>query len=86
MTTPYNIKIAPLAHQQINSLSTKHKRLVIKLAEALAINPRPPGAKKIAGMIGLYSEQIDDLRLVYKIEDQEILLLLVKSRPVSKED
>ncbi len=86
MTTPYNLKIAPTAHHQIHLLSTKHRRLVIKLAEALAINPRPPGAKKITGMMGLYSEQIDSLRLVYKIEDQEILLLLVKSRPISKED
>lgn len=79
MTTPYNIKIAPSAHHQIISLSTKHQRLVIKLIEALAVNPRPPGSKKITGMTGLYSEQINDLRLVYKIEDQEILLLLVKS-------
>lgn len=86
MTTPYDIKIAPTAYHQIMSLPTKHRRFVIKLTEALAVNPRPPGAKKITGMIGLYSEQIDDLRLVYKIEDQEILLLLVKSRPVSKED
>jgi len=79
VTTPYNIKIAPTAHHQIMSLSAKHQRLVIKLIEALAVNPRPPGAKKITGMTGLYSEQINNLRLVYKIEDQEILLLLVKS-------
>lgn len=79
MTTPYDIKIGPTALHQIRSLSTKQLRLVIKLIEALAINPRPPIAKKIAGMTGLYSEQIHHLRLVYKIEDQEILLLLVKS-------
>lgn len=81
MATPYHIKIAPTAHHQIKTLSAKCRRLIIKLMLALAINPRPPGAKKIAGMIGLYSEQIDQLRLIYKIEDQEILLLLVKSRP-----
>lgn len=81
MTTPYHIKITPTAHHQINTLSAKYRRLLIKLIEALAINPRPPGAKKIAGMTGLYSEQLDHLRLIYKIEDQEIWLLLVKSRP-----
>lgn len=78
MTTPYDIKITPTAYRQINSLSLKHRRLIIKLAEALAINPRPPGAKKIMGMTGLYSEQIDNLRLIYKVEEQEVLLLLVK--------
>ncbi len=78
MTTPYDIKIAPTAYQQIHALSAKQKRLVIKLIEALAVNPRPPGAAKITGMTGLYSEQVNNVRLVYKIEDQEVLLLLVK--------
>ena len=53
---------------------------MIKLAEALAVNPRPPGANKINGMAGLYSETAHLLRLIYKIEDQEVLLLLIKIR------
>jgi len=77
VTTPYHVKIAPRAVKQIHALSQKYRKMVIKLIEALAVNPRPPGAKKVAGMIGLYSEAIDHLRLVYKIEDEEILLLLV---------
>lgn len=83
VATPYHIKISPTAHRQIKALTARECRLIIKLIEALAINPRPPGAKKIAGMIGLYSEQVDDLRLIYKIEDQEILLLLVKDGQVN---
>lgn len=79
MTSPYDIKIAPLAVTQIKHLPFKHQKLVIKLVEALAINPRPPGANKIAGMHGLYSEEVENIRLVYKIEDQVIFLLLVKS-------
>lgn len=79
MATPYHVKIAPSAHTQILALTSKHRKLIIKLAEALAINPRPPGAKKITGMTGLYSEEVDHMRLIYKIEDQEILLLLVKT-------
>lgn len=78
MTTPYHIRIAPKAFAQFKMLSTKHQKLTLKLIEALAINPRPPGAKKIAGMIGLYSEEIEHLRLIYKIEDVEIFLLLIK--------
>lgn len=80
MTTPYYIEISPTARKQILALSAKYQKAVIKLIEALAINPRPPGAKKIEGMMGLYSEDVDvhHLRLIYKVEDQEILLLLVK--------
>lgn len=78
MTTPYHVKIAPTAKRNIKELAVKHQKIIIKLAEALAINPRPPGAQKIEGMTGLYSEKVNNHRLVYKIEDQEVLILLVK--------
>lgn len=79
MTTPYHIKISPTAVHQIKLLQPKQQKLIIKLIEALAINPRPPDVNKITGMTGLYSESVQELRLIYKIEDQEVLLLLVKS-------
>lgn len=78
MTKPYHVKIAPAARRQIKEIPQKYRKPVIKLIEALAVNPRPPGAKKVNGMTGLYSEAMDELRLIYKIEDQEILLLLIK--------
>ena len=80
MTAPYHIKIAPIAVRQIKALSAKHRKIVVRLIEALAMNPRPPGARKVEGMTGLYTEtaEPDHLRLIYKIEEQEIFLLLVK--------
>jgi len=78
VATPYHIQVAPAAKRQFQKLSPKQQKLVITLAEALAINPRPPGCKKVEGMTGLYSETINHVRLIYKIEDQEILLLLIK--------
>lgn len=78
MTTPYHIKIAPAAHQHIHALSPKQQKVIIKLIESLSVNPRPPGTRKIEGMTGLYTNDINQLRLIYKIEEQEILLLLVK--------
>lgn len=78
MSTPYHVIVAPAAHRQIQSLPTKDQKIIIKCLEALAINPRPPGVKKIEGMMGLYSEDINHIRLIYKVEEQEVLLLLVK--------
>jgi mRNA interferase RelE/StbE len=78
VTTPYHVAIAPTAVKQIKALPPKYRKIVIQLAEALAVNPRPPGSKKVEGMTGLYCEMINNLRIIYKIEDQEILLLLVK--------
>lgn len=78
MANPYDIKISPIALRQIKGLSVKNQKSILKLVEALAINPRPPGVKKIEGMTGLYSEDVNYMRLVYKVEEQEVLLLLVK--------
>jgi mRNA interferase RelE/StbE len=78
VTSPYNIKVAPAAQRQILALPTKTQKIIFKLVEALAVNPRPPGAKKIDGMTGLYCDYVDHVRLIYKIEEQEVLLLLVK--------
>lgn len=75
--TPYDVKIAPAAQRQLRVLQPKDQRVIIKLFEALAINPRPPGALKIDGMTGLYSENMNNHRLIYKVEEQEVLLLLV---------
>ena len=78
MTTPYHVRIAPTAKRQMIELLAKQQKIIVKLIEALAINPRPPGAKKIDGMAGLYSEAVNQHRLIYKIEDQEVLILLIK--------
>ena len=78
MTTPYHVVIAPKALEQIRALPPKYRKTIVNLAEGLAVNPRPPGSKKVEGMTGLYCEVINHLRIIYKIEDQEILLLLIK--------
>ena len=78
MTTPYYIQIAPLAYKQILALAAIQQKIILKLIEALSINPRPPGAKKIEGLMGLYCEYINELRVIYKIEEHTILILVVK--------
>ncbi len=84
MTKPYHVKIAPRARKQIKELTDKHSKIILKLIEALAVNPRPPGTKKIDGMTGLYSEPVSQHRLIYKIEDQDILILLIKDNRTLK--
>jgi mRNA interferase RelE/StbE len=76
--TPYHVKIAPAALRQIRALQAKEQKILLQLIEALAINPRPPGVIKIEGMMGLYNEDMNHHRLIYKVEEQEVLLLLVK--------
>ena len=68
MITPYNIKIAPAARRQILAVSPKAQKNILRIIEALAVNPRPPGAKKIDGMTGLYNEEGNHHQIIYKIK------------------
>lgn len=78
MTTPYHIKIAPAAQRQLFAFAPRQQKSMIKLIETLAINPRPMGTRKIEGMMGLYSQDFMQVRLIYKVEDQEVLILMIK--------
>lgn len=78
MTTPYHVKLAPAAYLQLKAFPLKQQKFLIRFIEALAVNPRPEISKKIEGMTGLYAESINHNRLIYKIEDQDILVLLIK--------
>lgn len=75
--TPYSIQIAPAAFRQTQALEQQNAKVVIKLIEALAINPRPPGCKKIDGLTGLYKNEIQGFQILYRIEEHEILILTV---------
>lgn len=78
MTTPYFVQLAPAAVRQLLALTPKTQKIMLKFIEALAVNPRPPGARKIEGMMGLYCEILDHIRIIYKVEEQEVLILLIK--------
>lgn len=75
---PYDIQIASRAADSIRNLPSKEQKHLLRVIEALGINPRPPGSEKVDGMVGLYKEPIGDWELIYKIEEHEILVLLLK--------
>jgi len=76
--TPYAIRLSPRLQKQLRALPQAERKLAIKLAEALAINPRPPDVIRIEGMTGLYRASLSELQMVYKIEDAELILLFIR--------
>jgi mRNA interferase RelE/StbE len=49
--------------------------------EALADNPRPPGCKRLVGHGDLYRVRVGDWRIIYAIEDDRLIVLIVKIAP-----
>ena len=44
----------------------------------LAVNPRPPGVRKISGNLGDYRIRVGQYRVLYDINDVEILVYIVR--------
>jgi mRNA interferase RelE/StbE len=52
-------------------------RLLLSLAE----DPRPVGCKKLRGYENLYRLRVGDWRLIYAIEDDELVVLVIEISP-----
>ena len=44
---------------------------------ALAENPRPSGCVKLSGLENLWRVRVGDYRILYSIEDQQLIVLIV---------
>ena len=73
----YKIAIKPSAVKELNKLPAKDIRRVTGKIQALAINPRPPGCEKLSAQ-ERYRIRQGNYRIVYEIEDQELIVTVVK--------
>jgi mRNA interferase RelE/StbE len=74
----YEVLIKPSALKELESVGTrKLRRTLVERAEALADNPRPQGCTKLAGG-DRYRVRHGAYRLVYSVEDQRRIVLVVK--------
>ena len=75
----YAIELRPLARRNLKTLSAEvRKRIGIKI-DSLADDPRPPGVEKLSGEDEeFYRVRVGDYRIIYKIEDKVLLVVVVK--------
>jgi mRNA interferase RelE/StbE len=74
----YRIEFRPSARKAFNALPGEVKRRVDARILALADDPRPAGAKKLAGAAGLFRIRVGDYRVVYHIGDAVMIVTVVK--------
>lgn len=51
---------------------------MLRKVAALADDPRPPGATRLVGADDLWRIRIGDYRVVYAIEDDHLLVIIVR--------
>ena len=56
-------------------------RRVERTIESLAENPRPPQCKRLVGHRDLCRVRVGDWRIIYAIEDDKLIVLIVKIAP-----
>lgn len=78
MTAKYNIELAPLAVRQLKKLPEQLKRDIVNKLEKLNPELPHPAIKKLAGMDDLYRLRIGDHRVIYKVEHNVLLILVLK--------
>lgn len=76
----YRIELKPAAARDLAALATRDRVRVSKRIDALAANPRPPGVEKLKGAENLWRVRVGDYRIVYTIQDNALLVLVVRVR------
>ncbi|MCK6555068.1 type II toxin-antitoxin system RelE/ParE family toxin [Candidatus Binatia bacterium] len=74
------MELKPAAARDLAALATRDRVRVSKRIDALAANPRPPGVEKLKGAENLWRVRVGDYRIVYTIQDNALLVLVVRVR------
>ena len=73
----YRVDVAPAAVRQLRTLDPVARRRVQAAVELLSSEPRPAGAKRLVGGDGEWRVRTGDYRIVYEIDDQVLIVLVV---------
>jgi mRNA interferase RelE/StbE len=82
----YELRITPAASKELDALPRKKDRqAVVRRILTLAEDPRPPGCVKLSGEEALYRFRQGRYRIVYTIEDDRLLVVVIRVADRKKE-
>lgn len=74
----FQIELTRAARRGVNSLPNNVLKRVDSCILDLAENPYPKGAKKLEGVDGLWRVRVGDYRIIYRVEVERLVVLVVK--------
>lgn len=74
----YTVLVAPAARRDLKRIRGAARQRVAEKINELATNPRPHGSAKLEGPNDLYRVRVGDYRIVYQIEDDWLIVLVVR--------
>ena len=76
----HSIVLTSSARKDVRSLSYDVRSRILLAIKALASNPRPKEVKLLKGADDLYRIRVGAYRVVYRIHDDELEVLIVRVR------
>jgi len=79
----YQVELAPRAQRELDELPAREVARVARALFALADNPRPRGARKLAGTAApMWRMRIGDYRAIYSVSDaaRRVIVLRIARR------
>lgn len=74
----YGIVFSPAAARQLKKMDRSVLPQIVASIDGLIVEPRPRGCEKLSGYDDLYRVRVGDYRIVYGIEDQLVLVVVLK--------
>jgi mRNA interferase RelE/StbE len=74
----YRIEFRPAALRQMRRIPRPFKGRIEAAINSLSNNPRPPASVRLQGPEGFTRVRVGDYRIVYLIEDQVLLVCVVR--------
>jgi len=74
----YRVQIKAPALKSLKKISEPDQSRIMRRVDALADDPRPAGVKKLQGADDLYRLRLGASRVIYQIQDDILLVLVVR--------
>lgn len=75
----YTVRVAAKPTKFLENLPGQQlRRRITAAVHGLSENPRPVGSIKLSGPESLYRIRVGDYRIVYQIQDAQLLVLVVR--------
>ena len=65
----YAVTFARSARKELEALDRPLIARLFKRIEALAVNPRPTGCRRLVGLADLWRIRVGDYRVIYEVDD-----------------
>ena len=77
---PYKIRITGDAEHDVRNLPGNVRQRARRVIKSLADDPRPAGARELRGRPGYYRLWLDRWRVIYRIYDDDQVVLVLRVR------